>query len=568
MWQAERCSRVSAWSLALALTAIASAVPCAQAQVAPDAGSVLRQQRLPAELPAKPVPKLEIEEPARKTSPAQPDTRFVLRGVRVSGQTVFSEAELLALMQDMVGKEVGLADLEQAAARVSLYYRERGYVVARAYLPAQELHGGIVDIAVLEGRVGRVKIENGSRVRDDVIASRIDGLQGRVVREQDLDPRLRLIYELSGIAPNPQAMLVSGANVGETDLVLHLDQGPFASGSVALDNYGNRFTGGNRISAQVDIHSPTGSGDRLSLRATEGDPNLSFYRLSYQIPANDSGLLLGGDVTHVHYRLGRSFSALKANGTADSWLAFASHPLLLGRTYSAHVRVSYQQMDIQDRIDSTSTVTDKINRLSTIAVTGDCLDGFSGGGANGASLSLGAGELDIQTPLARAIDDVTARTNGGYRMWNLSLTRLQRLTERTSLYVLYQGQKANKNLDSSEKFILGGPNGVKAYPQGEAPGDSGYLLNAELRYDLSDSWFSGRTQLLALVDTGEVTVNENQFDRGANQRRLSSAGLGVNWVAEQGLQLRLQVAHKVGNSHATSDTDKALRGWLQVIQRF
>jgi hemolysin activation/secretion protein len=553
----------------LGLALVALAAPFAQAQVAPDAGTILRQERPPpVVLPPKPPPPLQIEEPApRKPQPAS-DIRFILNGVRITGQTAFTEAELLGLVQDLIGKEISLADLEQAAARVSRHYRQRGYVVARAYLPAQELRDGRVEIAVLEGRVGRVVIENRSRVRDAAVTARVAPLQGQLVLEDDIDRRMRLIYELSGIAPGPQAALQPGANVGETDLVLKLEEGPSLSGSVEFDNHGNRFTGGNRISAQVNVHSPTGSGDLLTLRATEGDPGLSLYRLSYQIPVSASGLRLGGDYSHVRYRLGKTFSPLEANGTADTWLAFVSHPLVLGRTYSAHARVSYQQSDIQDRIDSTATVTDKATRLATFAVTGDWLDAFGGGGANGASLSLGLGDLNIKTPLARAIDDVTARTNGGYRKWNLSLTRLQRLTANASLYLLYTGQKAGKNLDSSEKFALGGPNGVKAYPQGEALGDSGYLLNAELRYDLRGDWFPGQTQLLAFADAGEVTVNENPFAAGANRRRLSAAGLGVNWTAPQGFQLRLLVAHKLGNARATSDTDHATRGWLQLIQRF
>ena len=566
----EAC-RVLAWGsdAALTLIALALAAPIARAQLLPDAGSILRQGLPPAfGLPPKPPPALKIETPEPGKSQTSSEIRFVLNQVRLTGQTVFTESELLALVQDLIGKEVGLADLEQATARVSRHYRERGYVVARAYLPAQELRDGIVEIAVLEGRIGRVTVENNSRVRDEVIAARVDSLQGRLVRDQDIDARLRLVYELSGVAPDARATLNPGANVGETDLALTLEKDPLISGTIELDNYGNRFTGGNRLSAQVNVHSPTGSGDLLSLRATEGLSDLRLYRLSYQVPVSASGLRLGGDYSHVRYRLGRTFSALEANGTAGSGLVFASHPLLLGQTYSAHARVSYQHSDIQDRIDSTSTVTDKTTHLGALAVTGDWLDRLGGGGTNAAALSLAAGKLNIETPLARAIDDVTAHTNGGYQKWNLSLMRLQRLGERVSLYLAYSGQKANKNLDSSEKIILGGPYGVKAYPQGEAPGDSGYLLNAELRYDLTGDWIPGRMQLLAFVDAGSVKINEEPFVSGPNRRQLGSAGLGGNWFPDRSFQIRLVVAQKLGGERALSDTDRPIRGWLQMIFQF
>ena len=44
-----------------------------------------------------------------------------------------------------------------------------------------------------------------------------------------------------------------------------------------------------------------------------------------------------------------------------------------------------------------------------------------------------------------------------------------------------RGQLAFDNLDSSEKMELGGAYGVRAYPEGEAFGDEGYIATAEAR---------------------------------------------------------------------------------------
>jgi hemolysin activation/secretion protein len=185
-----------------------------------------------------------------------------------------------------------------------------------------------------------------------------------------------------------------------------------------------------------------------------------------------------------------------------------------------------------------------------------------------ASLSYNLGDLHIESPDALAIDAATAQTDGRFRTLNLSLTRLQHLSERTSLNIALAGQKADKNLDSSQKLILGGPFGVKDYPEGEAPGDSGYLLNAELRYDLTGQWLGGRPQHLGLGDTGRVTINQDPFQAGTNHRELSSAGAGLDWMNVHGLELRLMVAPKLGDARATSDTDHDTRAWLQLLQRF
>lgn len=127
-------------------------VGVAQAQVQPDAGSILRDQQKPVlEIPTRPAPAIKSDEPARPA--LKPSTaKLALKGFRMTGISVFAEAELLTQVRDYVGKEVGFADLDQAAARISRYYRERGYLVARAYLPAQDIKDGMVEIAVIEGR--------------------------------------------------------------------------------------------------------------------------------------------------------------------------------------------------------------------------------------------------------------------------------------------------------------------------------------------------------------------------------------------------------------------------------
>src|SRR5215472_15902681 len=162
----------------LACTVCASFSGLAQAQVVPppDAGTILREQQKPVpEIPTRPPPTIKQEEPARPALRPENTPRLVLKGIRVTGNTVFAEAELVELVRDFVGKEVGFTELDQAATRISRYYRERGYMVARAYIPAQTITTeGVVEIAVIEGRFGRVELNNKSRVSDGVARGYLD----------------------------------------------------------------------------------------------------------------------------------------------------------------------------------------------------------------------------------------------------------------------------------------------------------------------------------------------------------------------------------------------------------
>ena len=187
--------------LLLAGAVCASSSGVAEAQIIPDAGSILReQQRGVPEIPNRPPPTIKQEEPVRPALKPENTPRFVLKGFRVTGNTVFAELELIALVREFVGKEVGFAELEQAAARIARYYREHGYMVARAYIPVQTITpDGLVDIAVIEGRYGKVGLENPSRVRDGVARSYFDAFPGTLVTQPELERKMLLLSDLPGV---------------------------------------------------------------------------------------------------------------------------------------------------------------------------------------------------------------------------------------------------------------------------------------------------------------------------------------------------------------------------------
>ncbi|HUP94374.1 MAG TPA: ShlB/FhaC/HecB family hemolysin secretion/activation protein [Burkholderiales bacterium] len=546
-------------------TACTLAATTAFAQVPPDAGSIFREQQKPAlELP-KPTPAIKLEEPARPALPREGVTRFVLKSLSISGNTVFTQSELLALVQDYIGREVGFDDLDAAAARISRYYRERGYIVARAYLPGQQIIDGAVEIAVVEGRFGKVGINNRSRVRDGVVERFTSALPGSVVTERNLERKLLLLDDLAGV-DEARGTLSPGTNVGESDLSVEITPAPSIDGSVELDNYGNRFTGAWRLTGRVNVASPLRLGDALNGFFTKAFDGLEYGGLGYQIPLGGDGLKLGTAYSKGHYRLGRSFSALDANGDFDTYSVSVSYAFIRSRNFNVYGRAGHAWNDFQDRVGATASSTDKSTRVYTLTLHGDARDSS---GITLYSIGYNGGRLDIETPAARAIDDATARTHGHFNRWNLNALRIQSLGERLSAHFLFAGQKADGNLDSSEKFILGGANGVRAYPQGEASGDTGWLVTAELRYTLAFPSVPGVLQPFVFVDAGRVKVNENPFAAIDNTRRLAGAGIGVSWASGRDFQVKMMIATRIGSEPSrASDSDRHTRGWVQAVKYF
>jgi hemolysin activation/secretion protein len=552
----------------------------ALAQVPPDAGRIQRdfeRGRVPPAPPRTPAEPL-IEQPTRPALKAPDSARFLVKGFRITRSTAFSEAELLALLKDLVGKELSLDDLQRAADVITRHYRDRGYFVARAYVPAQEIRDGIVEITVLEGRLDRVSVKpiGKTRLREQVVASTLQNAlpPGGLIREDDLERGLLLINDLPGV--DVRAVLQPGATIGSTDLTAALSEGPLFSGEVDFDTYGNKFSGAYRLGGTLNLNDASGYGDLASIRLQIAE-GAKYARLGYAIPAGSSGLKVGAAYTGTTYELCCEFAALGPHGDAQTATLSALYPVLRSRDASFHVAATY---DARHYFNATvvGTTSDKKAQVGTLAGYGDFRDFAGGGGLSSYTLGASFGQLNLDANAAdRAFDDATARTHGDYAKVAYSLTRLQRLGETWSLYGGLAGQFASKNLDSSEKFVLGGPFGVRAYPTGEATGDAGLLANLELRHD-----FAPGLQFAAFLDHGQIVLHRNEWPgwQGANTRisnryGLSGYGLGVNWNRPGSLSVRASVAHRIGqnpgrdvNDNDSDGTQNRTRFWLQAITYF
>ncbi len=548
--------------LTLALLAPAGA----HAQQLPNAGTQLQQ--LPqAKIPTPPLPDLDLGQRAStdNTGPAGPAVRVTT--LHITGQSAFSEAALLSASGFVPGADLTLQQLRVLAARISDFYHRRGYILAQAYLPQQDVRDGSVTIDVVEGRYGKVEIRNQARIAERVPAGILRGLTpGDIVTNARLERRLLLLSDIPGV--RVKGTLTPGAAPGTSDLIVDLTRGPWISGDVEVDNGGSRYTGAYRFGGTVNINNPLGIGDQLSVRGFGSDGGLAYVRASYQAPVGN--LTLGVAYAHLDYSLGREFSALDGTGTADIFSGYASYPLVRSRRANLYVLANVDYKLLHDRLGVVSTHLDRQITAGTLGLAGDSRDTLFGGGSNVYAFGWTIGNLNIRSPIDRAIDATTARSQGTYNKLQGSFSRIQSIAGPVSVFASVRGQVALKNLDSSEQMELGGAYGVRAYPEGEAFGDTGYIATFEPRIALGgDSRrLPGRFELIGFVETGEVRYAYDPWFTGSNHARRSGYGGGVNWAGPEGLLVRASYARKLGTGPATSAPDRAGRFWFQVVKQF
>ena len=513
-----------------------------------------------------------VHEVAPDAPAVEGDTVLVAR-YAFDGQWPLPEAEMKEALKDYLGKPATFSDLEALAGRLTRLLRAKGYFVATAYIPQQDFAAGTVRFSVTPGSYGEIVIENKTGAAESVLRRELRSVKkGYVIQRKNLERGILIAGDLP--RTEIKTYLKAGKEQGTSDLVLQAERkGGDFWGYAGFDNGGYRYTGKYQYSLFMNYANPFHAGDLLSLggvASTQADGMWSGS-VTYLTPLLTQGLKLGISYGRSHYALGGPYESLDYTGQSDTLGAWLQYSLHRSKPSNVYATVRYDSKKLRDGSAAYDLTNPKRAHNWTFGINGDSEDKWHGGGRNTYGLTYTNGSLSIKDATSRMYDDMTTQTAGHFGKYNLSLTRLQRLSERSALFLSYQRQWAEKNLDSSEKLSLGGPYGVRAYPIGEASGDDGWLWSAEYRYTLpneegaSDIW-----QLIAFADGGRVKLYHKNYAAyaGDDSRSLYGAGIGVNWSRNSQWVGRVHYAWRVGPEHAQSDTDSRGRLWFQLYRLF
>ena len=537
---------------------------CAHAQQAPplpDAGRIQEQLR-PPEPPRKPAPaEIRIQPPpGAATAETAP---FYVASFRVRGATIFPEGELQRLLGEP-RRNMTLAELQTLVERISEHYRRRGYLVARALIPAQDVRDGLVEVRVVEGRYERIEIANASEISEARIRATVSALrEDAVVHGPTLERSVLLLSDLAGI--QPRATLEPAAQPGYTSLMMEIAPTRPYDFDATLDNGGSRFTGRYRLSAGAAWNSPLQIGDRATLRYVTSGKRLNSFRVGYEAPVGTSGLRANAFGGYTPYELGEDFENLDATGWSRGLGAGLSYPVIRSSELNLRAQAGGEHRALTDRIGAFEIENHKRLAMVQWGATGDFRDALFGGAISAFQALVSNGKLNLRTPALVQTDEATARAEGNFYKIVLGLQRQQRIIEALRLTLNYTAQIAGDNLDSSEKFSVGGLTGVRAYPPGEAAGDTVQLAQAEVRYALG-SVLGGQLTPVAFIDYAHSRINHRTWEgfTGPNTRSLAGWGAGLEWSMTGQYFARGWYAHKIGNEPATADDDRDDRVWLQA----
>lgn len=491
-----------------------------------------------------------------QTLPAAPvpAASFRLNELRLAGAQALGSDELRTLTQPWIGRDVTLADLEALAQAITARYRERGYFLAQAVVPVQTVQGGVVEISVIEGRLGKVDVAVApdAAISETRVRAFIAPIQpGQAVNAPAYERAMLLLSDQPGIRVS--SGLQEGGQTGTTDLAVEVVAAPRWAFMAEADNHGTKESGRYRVGGTARWLSPLGIGDNLDARVLVSNSNaLQFGRLAYEAPIGASGLRAGVGAARISYQVGGQFTELQAQGRANVFDLSLSYPLIRQRQQNLFLRLGADLKDLTDEFRAVNFSSDKRVRGLGLGWSWERRDAMLGGGYWASSGTLYRGKLDIRDAQSESFDQgaTGARTEGGFTKLTARISRLQSVVERHSLYLAVGGQWASKNLDASEKLGLGGARAVRAYPSGELLVDQGLIGTLEWRWSVNAEFTP-----FAFYDAarGRPVRDRLPFDSGPARRSLRGYGLGFAWSRPGNFAVNATLAWRDGTPAAQSD---------------
>jgi hemolysin activation/secretion protein len=466
--------------------------------------------------------------------------KVLLNKFNIFGNTIFDYDQLLAMLgADSLDKKYDLAGLKNFANRISIFYRENGYPFARAFIPAQELNSGELTIGILEGRYGEVRT-TGDHSLSSVTQGFLMNVRPDVVIDAiKLERSMLLLSDQPGVDVVP--VIQPGKEVGKGDLMVSVQEGKRYFVSVGLDNFGNRYSGRNRATIDLNANSLLTVGDNLSLNLFRTDEETWLGQAKYEMPIGFSGLRASIGYSHLNYFLGAEFEDSDFSGTATTRNFELSYPLIRSLNRNLIALGKYNMAKYSD--ERVGAIDTKDGDSVQFGLQFDNRDSFYGGGITYGNIFKVEGDINHSSGVGF----------DSFSLYKGQLSRQQNLPSSFSLYANLSAQYTDKSIDGSEQLALGGVSAVRAYPQGEASGSRAWVGQIEIRYHIDDY------QPFAFYDLGK------RFSVGAEEsRNLAGAGLGVRYQWDN-VNIELLSAWKTRGGDSVSDNEqKNPRIWFKT----
>lgn len=473
-------------------------------------------------------PSLSIKDSRTVVDPGA-GPKFIVKQIKVTGNTLIDTATLAPLLEVGDGLEVTLGVLHLIAQEISSLYAEQGYILSRVYVPEQEIANGVVTLQVVEGKLGNIDVTGNERFKQGEILARLEPLKDDpALTEHRLEKTLLELNDIRGL--KLKAVLKPGEVFGTSDLTLQAEESRTFRVAFDADNFGSRFTGEQRYGFTGEADSLLLMGDRLAVRGVQSNEEQSFISPSYAFPVGPYGTTVTLSYIFAEFNLGGELAVLNAGGKSNIFTLDVTHSLYRTRWAEFYLSAGGELRNFENGLAGAPSSDDKLRDVYG-AVGGFFKDPLRARTFYSLRLQQGFSERDVADPLNSRFQG-----RGDVLISRYEVTRYQSLyVGNTYLALTTKGQAASRRVLSPDQFAIGGFGSVRGYPLAEAAGDNGFMVSAEvvvpfpfkvalidrprpLRLDKILSFFG-------FLDHGRVFIKNPQ--PGERDKELNGLGLGM-----------------------------------------
>lgn len=442
---------------------------------------------------------------------------LVLGAIRLQGLRRLSPSVFGATLERFIGRPLDRSDLVQLATEVAAAARRAGFGLATAYVPQQDVVGGILTLIVEEGRIDAIRASGPAALAvERRLAALVDG---RPVSTAEVEYRLMIASDMAGVWVGEAQLVREG---GRSILRVSTRRDALRAWA-SLDNWGSDTVGPVRGRITAEANGLLGPADQLNFTGvfTPLDPEeLQFLRARYAIPLGLSGteLRIGGFIGRTN--LGGDIADRGLEGDSSEIELEIAHPVHRSRRsglwLTARIGLRDSELAEQGRL-----IRDDRIASAGLAVTGHA--SFAGGRVRGRITATRG--LDLFGATTRG-DPLASRDGAGSVFTRVDYVADwdRSLGGGFSVELSTEGQFADRSMLSAEEMGLGGRRFIRGFDYREFSGDEGAAAAAELRFDLKDLPRAVRgVQFFAYTDVGRVTNRGDKDGSGT----LASAGGGV-----------------------------------------
>ena len=497
-------------------------------------------------------PKIEVEK--EKVKPVTEGPSFVLKEVNVTGSTVFKPQDFRQIYEPHLNKKITFKDLQDIVEKIKAKYKEKGYLTTTAYIPEQEIVEGKIEIRVVEGKMGDLKIEGNKRFSSSLIEKYFHVKKNEILNIKNLQKDILRLNQNPDL--EVKAVISTGKEPETSDMTLNIKENFPDHVGVSFDNQGTRLTGKYRSALSIHHTNFLGFFDSFFMNTLLTSRSFG-ESISYSIPLNTYGTKFGLDATYFKMKLGKEYKSFDITGNTQIYTPHILWELCLSEDFQANADIGIEIKSVEKKIAGDITTSDEL-RLPYFGFDFTKTDSFLGGGQNvftprftfGTEHFLGASSRNHPTASRTG-------TGGFFFKYEHSLSRIQRMPLESYILMRSQFQAASHTLPSSEQFQIGGANSVRGYPEGDYLADMGgdlnldwvfpmYLIPREWKLPGQDTALRHQIKPVFFMDLGGGKLKETMPGE-KKDKFLMGIGGGIRVNLNRNLFLKLDWAKDIGD---------------------